>query len=1090
MLDALHPFICASVRIDRASVRDRAPRSREVLLCGWSCSGPSSSALLAHAGYVYTPFDGQRLASGSALGLVAAVAVIALELQAPRRPRPSPGGRARRRRHRAARRRASCGAPWRPRHRRPSTSSTSLLVVFLGYMGIVIGARKGEWFEPARIIAAFKDSSRLHQYKILDTSVIIDGRIADICETGFLEGTLVVPQFVLRELQQVADSSDSLKRNRGRRGLDILQKIQKMSNVHVQIVETDFPEVREVDLKLIELARRMSGKIVTNDFNLNKVAQLRGVRRAQHQRARELAEAGRAAGRGDAVFVIKEGKEAGQGVGYLDDGTMVVVDQGKRALGQTIEVTRHERAADHRRQDDLLPLARGRAAVEDSPPATPRASDPARGRDGARRRPAASTEPAREGERTDRVRRPRRCRSPEAAPAQAAERAVVKLPRQGRVALQGREACDVEAAASACRLALLAAFLRHPFAPAVRAREPAPDPCARAIERHRRPARVLAPRSGGSRSAASDRPVLYARNADKNLTPASTLKLLTTAAAARRLRRRTRGPHHASRPPAAWSTRGGLLGDVYLVGRGDPNLSGRFPEGRAIGRLRGAGGRAGRSAGVRRIEGRLIGHEGLFTGERRGDDWTWDDLVWWYGAEVSALSFNDNSADLTASPGERVGDAARDRAQPRRRPTTRSCPPRPRPAADAQSELKLVRELGGERHPALGHHPARREAVGGTWRSRIRPAMPRPCSARCSRLRASASTGEVGDILGAAAGRAPGPGPHDSAADLRVILKPINKQSQNLHAEMLLRLLGARVSGRGQRRGGARGHRGVPSPDRRARRTPGALQDASGLSRSDLLSAARDRQPARGDGRASARPGVQGQPADRRRGRDAQEPHEGHARPRAGSWPRRGSIRHENALAGYATTRAGEPPGVLDRRQPPRRPARERPRLRSTRSASVLVDAMTLASARRSIERACAAGLRLGRRAARRRRRCARQDPALAAEIEAYGAGAPRALRGRAQRRRARRPDDARALYKALGLDPTKTRPSNEALLAPRAARARRSTRQHAGRRAQPGARCATQLPFGLYDLGPAAAAVVLRAGRPARATRGSARAP
>ena len=154
----------------------------------------------------------------------------------------------------------------------------ALAVVCLAYIGIVIGhAPAGEWFEPARIIAAFRDSPRLHQYKVLDTSVIIDGRIADICETGFLEGTLVVPQFVLRELQQVADSSDSLKRNRGRRGLDILQKIQKMAGVNVQIVETDFPEIREVDLKLIELARRMSGKIVTNDFNLNKVAQLRGV---------------------------------------------------------------------------------------------------------------------------------------------------------------------------------------------------------------------------------------------------------------------------------------------------------------------------------------------------------------------------------------------------------------------------------------------------------------------------------------------------------------------------------------------------------------------------------------------------------------------------------------------------------------------------------------------------------------------------------------------------------------------------------------------------------------------------------------------
>ena len=201
-------------------------------------------------------------------------------------------------------------------------------------MGIVIGASKGEWFEPARIVASFRDSSRLHQYKILDTSVIIDGRIADICATGFLEGTLVVPQFVLRELQQVADSSDSLKRNRGRRGLDILQKVQKMANVHVQIVEHDFPEVREVDLKLIELARHITGKIVTNDFNLNKVAQLRGV---QVLNINELANSLKPVvlpGEVMRVFILKEGKEAGQGVGYLDDGTMVVVDQAQEGAGQ------------------------------------------------------------------------------------------------------------------------------------------------------------------------------------------------------------------------------------------------------------------------------------------------------------------------------------------------------------------------------------------------------------------------------------------------------------------------------------------------------------------------------------------------------------------------------------------------------------------------------------------------------------------------------------------------------------------------------------------------------------------------------------
>jgi rRNA maturation endonuclease Nob1 len=203
----------------------------------------------------------------------------------------------------------------------------------------VIGARRGEWFEPARIIAAFKDASRLHQYKVLDTSVIIDGRIADICETGFLDGTLVVPQFVLRELQQVADSSDSLKRNRGRRGLDILQRIQKMSHVQVQIVETDFPEVREVDLKLIELAKRLSGKIVTNDFNLNKVAQLRGVAVLNINELANSLKPVVLPGELLRVFVLKEGKEAGQGVAYLDDGTMVVVDQGKRAIGRTIEVS-------------------------------------------------------------------------------------------------------------------------------------------------------------------------------------------------------------------------------------------------------------------------------------------------------------------------------------------------------------------------------------------------------------------------------------------------------------------------------------------------------------------------------------------------------------------------------------------------------------------------------------------------------------------------------------------------------------------------------------------------------------------------------
>jgi len=294
-------------------------------------------AILAHAGYVYAPFPAQPWL-GVLLGVITAAAVITLEMKL----RAVPGH------HMVG---AIIGGViglfgarmvWGALDGLDIVGEHfvhALLVVFLGYMGVVVGGSKGEWFEPARIIAAFRDSSRLHQYKVLDTSVIIDGRIADICETGFLEGTLVVPQFVLRELQQVADSSDSLKRNRGRRGLDILQKMQKITHVTVQIVETDFPEVREVDLKLIELARRMSAKIVTNDFNLNKVAQLRGV---PVLNINELANSLKPVvlpGEVMRVFVIKEGKEAGQGVGYLDDGTMVVVDQARKALGKTIEVS-------------------------------------------------------------------------------------------------------------------------------------------------------------------------------------------------------------------------------------------------------------------------------------------------------------------------------------------------------------------------------------------------------------------------------------------------------------------------------------------------------------------------------------------------------------------------------------------------------------------------------------------------------------------------------------------------------------------------------------------------------------------------------
>jgi uncharacterized protein YacL len=214
----------------------------------------------------------------------------------------------------------------------------SFILLALPYLGLVMGARKGEWLEPENLVSIFRAAGPRRRYKVLDTSVIIDGRIADICETGFMDGTLVIPQFVLKELQLVADSSDSMKRNRGRRGLDILQKIQKMSGLDVQISDADFPDIREVDLKLIELARTLQGKIVTNDFNLNKVAQLRGV---EVLNINELANSLKPVvlpGELMKVFILKEGKEYNQGVAYLDDGTMVVVDNARKAIGKTIDV--------------------------------------------------------------------------------------------------------------------------------------------------------------------------------------------------------------------------------------------------------------------------------------------------------------------------------------------------------------------------------------------------------------------------------------------------------------------------------------------------------------------------------------------------------------------------------------------------------------------------------------------------------------------------------------------------------------------------------------------------------------------------------
>jgi uncharacterized protein YacL len=215
-----------------------------------------------------------------------------------------------------------------------------LVMLLMAYVGLIIGGNKGDLLNLAALGGVFGGEKQGKKaYKILDTSVIIDGRIADIAETGFLDGIIVTPQFVLRELQLVADSADSLKRNRGRRGLDILQRLQKVATLTIQIVEDDFPAVREVDLKLIELAKVYEGKIITNDFNLNKVAQLQGV---QVLNINELANSLKPIvlpGETMRVFILKEGKEYNQGVAYLDDGTMVVVDNARKMIGKTIDVS-------------------------------------------------------------------------------------------------------------------------------------------------------------------------------------------------------------------------------------------------------------------------------------------------------------------------------------------------------------------------------------------------------------------------------------------------------------------------------------------------------------------------------------------------------------------------------------------------------------------------------------------------------------------------------------------------------------------------------------------------------------------------------
>jgi uncharacterized protein YacL len=223
-----------------------------------------------------------------------------------------------------------------------STRSFCSLAAFLvmAYIGLVLGANKGDMLNLQAFGGVFgSERSTKHAVKLLDTSVIIDGRVADIAEAQFLDGTIIIPQFVLHELQLVADSADPLKRQRGRRGLEVLQRIQKMAHLEVQIAEDDIAQVAEVDLKLIELAKRYDAKIVTNDFNLNKVAQLQGI---EILNVNQLANALKPVvlpGETMRVFILREGKEYNQGVAYLDDGTMVVVDGARKLINKTIDIT-------------------------------------------------------------------------------------------------------------------------------------------------------------------------------------------------------------------------------------------------------------------------------------------------------------------------------------------------------------------------------------------------------------------------------------------------------------------------------------------------------------------------------------------------------------------------------------------------------------------------------------------------------------------------------------------------------------------------------------------------------------------------------
>ncbi len=225
----------------------------------------------------------------------------------------------------------------------PGTTSAAIqifVLLLMTYVGLIVGANKGDLLNMTMLNHIFSsDRGARKSFKVLDTSVIIDGRIADIADTGFIDGIFVVPEFVLRELQTVADSTDGSKRQRGRRGLDMLQRMQANPALQIQIVSEDFPAIREVDLKLLELAKKWEAKVVTNDFNLNKVAHLHHVEVLNINDLANTLKPVVLPGERMNILILKEGKEHTQGVGYLDDGTMVVVDHARKMIGRSVDIS-------------------------------------------------------------------------------------------------------------------------------------------------------------------------------------------------------------------------------------------------------------------------------------------------------------------------------------------------------------------------------------------------------------------------------------------------------------------------------------------------------------------------------------------------------------------------------------------------------------------------------------------------------------------------------------------------------------------------------------------------------------------------------